>query len=105
MKYKPTHLFWYLTFILAYGIAIFSLVFLTGCQQPNLSDPSLLESLIDVTHALTIATTASTPINPYALPIGVGLAGITAMLEALRRKERAGRKHAEGVINGNNHKP
>lgn len=74
---------------------------LTACQQPASYDSPFVETLVDVVEALSIANTASAPVNPYALPIGIGLAGITAMLEALRRKERAARKHAETKLNGN----
>lgn len=99
------HFFWYLTFVIAYGIAILTLVFLTGCAQPLQTDNSTLESWIEIAQAFSIANAASAPVNPFVLPIGVGLAGLTAILEALRRQEKSGRKHAESVINnGNNNK-
>jgi len=84
-------------------ILTFTIVLLlsTGCMESLERNPTKLDALIDATASLTIANTASIPVNPYAVPVGVGLAGITAMLEALRRKERAGRKHAENRLNGN----
>lgn len=38
---------------------------------------------------------ASTPFNPYALPVGVGLSGIIALLELLRRHEKGGKQSIE----------
>lgn len=60
---------------------------------------------LNLLKALRAGNTASFPFNPYALPIGIGLTGIITMLEALRRKEKGGRKHAEQELkngNGNN---
>jgi len=85
---------------------LFAVLGLTGCNewmvQPDsvigpvqLVEPTLVDALVDTVSALTVANTASTPVNPYAAPIGVGLAGLIGMLEALRRKERSARKHAE----------
>lgn len=65
------------------------------------------DETINLLKALQAGNTASIPFNPYALPIGVGLTGIITMLEALRRKEKGGRKQAEQTIkngNGNNGK-
>ncbi|GAI28678.1 unnamed protein product [marine sediment metagenome] len=83
---------------------------LTGCSEwavrpgpgaivPPLIQPTLVDALVETVTALTIANTVSTPVNPYATPISIGLAGIVAMLEALRRKEKAARKHAENSNN------
>lgn len=94
-----------LTFFLSL-IVICLLLTLAGCQewavQPAstgtadpLIEPTLVDALVDTVTALTIANTASAPVNPYATPINIGLAGIVAMLEALRRKEKAARKFAE----------
>jgi len=71
-----------------------------GIPTP-LVEPTLLEALVETIAALTVANTASAPVNPYATPISIGLAGIVAMLEALRRKERTARKNAELRLNGN----
>lgn len=59
------------------------------------------DETMDILKALQAGTAASAPFNPYALPIGAGLAGIIAMLEALRRKERGGRQYAEHELNSN----
>lgn len=64
--------------------------------------PGVFDSLLDTIDGLVVANTASAPVNPYATPINIGLAGVAAILEALRRKERSGRKHAEQELNGNN---
>lgn len=60
------------------------------------------DETLNLLKALQAGNTASSPFNPYALPIGVGLTGIITLLEALRRKEKGGRKHAEHELkNGN----
>lgn len=69
-----------------------------GIPDPVIQ-PTLIGALVDTVTALTVANSASTPVNPYSAPIGIGLAGVIAMLEALRRKERSARKFAEN----NNH--
>ena len=65
------------------------------------------DETLNLLKALQAGNTASSPFNPYALPIGIGLTGIITMLEALRRKEKGGRKYAEQELkngNGNNGK-
>ena len=57
------------------------------------------DEVIGILKAIRAGNTASAPFNPYALPIGAGLSGIIALLEALRRKEQAGRKYAEQKLN------
>jgi len=73
----------------------------TGAIVDPIIEPTLVDALVETVTALTIANTASTPVNPYSAPIGIGLAGVIAMLEALRRKEKSARKFAEH----NNHVP
>lgn len=65
-----------------------------GIADP-LIEPALVDALVETVTALSIANTASAPVNPYTAPIGIGLAGVIAMLEALRRKEKSARKFAE----------
>ena len=61
------------------------------------------DETINLLKALQAGNTASAPFNPYALPIGIGLTGLITMLEALRRKEKGGRKYAEHELkNGKN---
>ena len=61
------------------------------------------DELLNLIKAVQAGNTASAPFNPYAWPIGAGLAGIIAMIEALRRKEKSGRQYAEQKLsNGNN---
>lgn len=65
------------------------------------------DETLNLLKALQAGNVASTPFNPYALPIGVGLTGLIGLLEALRRKEKGGRKYAEHELkngNGNNGK-
>ena len=63
------------------------------------------DETLNLLKALQAGNTASSPFNPYALPIGVGLTGIITVLEALRRKEKGSRKYAEHELrNGNNGK-
>lgn len=57
------------------------------------------DEVIVLLRSLQKVNTASSPINPLAVPIGAGLSGIIAVLEALRRKEQAGRKYAEHKLN------
>lgn len=63
------------------------------------------DETLNLLKALQAGNIASTPFNPYALPVGIGLTGIITLLEALRRKEKGGRKYAEHELkngNGNN---
>ena len=86
-----------------FRIALLCMAFLLcGCLETTMRAPGLIDSLLDTVDGLVVANTASAPVNPYATPINIGLAGIVAILEALRRKERSGRKHAEQELNGNN---
>lgn len=63
------------------------------------------DETLNLLRALNAANAASAPVNPYALPIGAGLTGVIAVLEALRRKEQGGRKFAEHELrNGNGDK-
>jgi hypothetical protein len=86
------------------------LLCLTGCHEfavvrpvndtiETTSDTSSVEAVVDVVKSLISANTASAPVNPWATPIGIGLVGISAMLEALRRKEKSARKYAEHKLN------
>lgn len=83
---------------------------LTGCScypiRPDSSyhgqtdsDISDLETFAEILTGLATANAVSAPVNPLATPIGIGLTGLIAMLEALRRKEKSGRKHAESKLN------
>lgn len=58
--------------------------------------------MLNLLRAAQAGNTASSPWNPYALPIGAGLSGVIALLEALRRKEKDGRKFAEHELRNNN---
>lgn len=92
-----------LILIIVVGYLLCCLVFLfSGCMQPLQSNNPQLDSWIEITKAAMIANQASAPVNPYVFPIGVGLSGVITMLEALRRKEKSARKHAEHELNGNN---
>ena len=62
------------------------------------------DETLNLLKALQAGNIASIPFNPYALPIGVGMTGLITLLEALRRKEKGGRKYAEYELkNGKNH--
>ena len=109
-------------------LSMIGLLFMTGCtgyQIESLGDElsqvqgkvaSVAEAVgkqtygpdetLNLLKALQAGNVASSPFNPYALPIGAGLTGLIAMLEALRRKEKGSRKYAEHELrNGNNGKP
>ena len=60
------------------------------------------DETINLLRVIEAGNMASAPFNPYALPIGAGLSGIIAMLEALRRVEKGKRKYAEHELNNNN---
>lgn len=80
-------------------------IFLHACQQSAQDHNAMIDSLTEVTTVLSAANSASAVVNPYMLPISIGLAGLTAVLEALRRKEKSSRQHAEQELNnGNNNK-
>ncbi len=81
-----------------YLVLIFVLC-LTGCFEYAAPPPDVLTTALEIIDGLTTVNVASAPLNPYVVPIGIGLTGLTAMLEALRRKERSSRKHAEGKLN------
>lgn len=104
--YVPKGSSFTIAYLIVLALVILLLCSLAGCQdwavRPRLNGiiepvPSTgpVDALLETITALTIANTASSPVNPYATPIGVGLAGVIAMLEALRRKEKAARKFAE----------
>ncbi len=109
-------------------LAFFGLLFMSGCSESELrhveSELSVVQGKVaavaqavgnetygpnetlNLLKALQVGNATSSPFNPYAVPIGAGLAGIIAMLEALRRKEKDSRKYAEHELrNGNNGKP
>ena len=77
------------------------LCLLSGCSEFAMHEPSFIDTALETIQALTVANTASAPVNPYVVPIGVGLASLSAGLEALRRKERSSRKHAESELRAN----
>lgn len=78
------------------------LLLVSGCFEGVIRNPDSLDALIDTVNTLASANVASAPVNPFVVPIGVGLTGVAAMLEALRRYEKSGRKRAEQELNGNN---
>lgn len=114
------------------GIVLFSIIglfFFAGCSAFEIRDLSHelsevqdkvasvtaavgketydFDKTLNLLKALQSGNQASIPFNPFALPIGIGLTGIITLLEALRRKEKGGRKHAEQQLkngNGNNGK-
>lgn len=83
-------------------LALYLLLLVSGCLDEHLRTPGDLDVLLDTVNTLALANQASIPLNPYAIPIGVGLSGLVGIIEALRRKEKSGRKYAEGKLNGNN---
>lgn len=99
--------------LLWFCLVIFAIVMVTGCVQPMptangqftnppIFGPEWLDAIIEIANAASLANLASTPVNPYAIPISIAFAGIAAVLEALRRKEKSGRKNAEQKLNGGN---
>ena len=60
--------------------------------------------LLNFFRAAQAGNIASAPVNPYVLPIGAGLSGIIALLEALRRNEKGKRQYAEHELRNNNKK-
>lgn len=59
--------------------------------------------MLNLLYAAQAGNAASAPFNPYVIPIGAGLSGVIGVLEALRRKEKDGRKYAEHELrNGRN---
>ncbi len=62
------------------------------------------DETINLLRVLQTGNAASSPFNPYALPIGAALTGLIAMLESLRRVEKGKRKYAEHELNNNNKK-
>ena len=56
------------------------------------------DEVLNLLRILSAANTAAAGFNPYALPIGVALTGVITLLEALRRKEKGGRKYAESKL-------
>lgn len=60
------------------------------------------DEMLNLLRAIEAGNIVSSPWNPYTLPIGAGLTGIIALLEALRRKEQSSRKYAEHELRNNN---
>lgn len=86
-----------------FRIALLCMAFLMcSCHEAFVRDSDSLDSLLDTVNHLAAANVASAPVNPYVIPIGVGLSGLVGIIEALRRKEKSGRKRAEQELNGNN---
>jgi len=77
------------------------LFFVSGCKEFARYPDSDIAIALNTIEKLSAANTVSAPLNPFAVPIGIGLTGITAILEALRRKERDARKNAETKLNAN----
>lgn len=77
---------------------------LSGCLDEHLRTADNFDVLLDTVNTLATVNVASAPLNPYAIPIGIGLSGIIGIIEALRRKEKSGRKHAEQTLNNSNNK-
>jgi hypothetical protein len=92
MMYEKFTLFLVLSFLLL----------MSGCFEGAIREPGVFDTLLNTVSTLAVANVASAPVNPYAVPIGIGLSGLIGILEALRRKEKSGRKHAEQKLNGNN---
>lgn len=78
------------------------LLLVSGCLEGTMRTSGDLDALLATVNTLAAANVASAPVNPYAIPIGIGLSGLVGILEALRRQEKSGRKHAEQELNGNN---
>ncbi|GAH37924.1 unnamed protein product, partial [marine sediment metagenome] len=76
------------------SLTCFTLSLVTGCQVPEQRTESNSDQLIDILQDLQTTNAGSAPLNPLAVPIGAGLAGIIAMLESLRRVEKGKRKYA-----------
>ncbi len=74
----------------------------SGCHEYSQREPSDTNHAIDLFETLQTANAVTSPLNPLAIPIGAGLAGIVAMLESLRRVEKGKRKYAEHELNNNN---
>ncbi len=104
MKHLPLILIVLLTVFFSYGCLNPIPTDNPNFTNPIMFGPEWLDSMIEVAQAMSMANYASTPVNPYVIPVGVGLAGLTAVLEALRRTEKSGRKHAEHELNNGNNK-
>ncbi len=73
----------------------------SGCHIPEKRIDYDSDPVIDILKDLQTTNATSAPLNPFAVPIGAGLTGIIAMLEALRRVEKGKRKYAEHELNNN----
>lgn len=74
---------------------------LIGCNGPQQHEEFDTDRVMDALKILQDTNAASSPLNPLAVPIGAGLTGLVAMLEALRRMEKGKRKYAEHELNNN----
>lgn len=79
------------------GLCVF-----VGCCEHQRYGQQPIDNTIDLVKTLQTANVASAPMNPFAIPIGVGLSGMIAVLESLRRVEKGKRKYAEHELNNNN---
>lgn len=82
-------------------VILFVLAIISGCQEHSKREVFDTDQTMELIETLQNVNTASAPLNPYAIPIGAGLAGVVAMLESLRRVEKGKRKYAEHELNNN----
>lgn len=82
-------------------IILVLLAIVSSCQVPEKRIDYDSDPVIDILKDLQTTNATSAPLNPLAVPIGAGLTGIIAMLEALRRMEKGKRKYAEHELNNN----
>lgn len=82
-------------------LILFVLTIISGCLETEQRESFDLDHAVEIVKTLQTTNAASSPLNPLAVPIGAGLTGLVAMLEALRRVEKGKRKYAEHELNNN----
>lgn len=95
--------FWkFLSLIIIVEFMCLMMFTVSGCHEYEQRERPTVDGAIELFETLQTTNAVTSPLNPFAIPIGAGLAGIVAMLESLRRVEKGKRKYAEHELNNNN---
>lgn len=85
-----------------FTVLLLSLLFTCSCSTPyqrHRIDLTTIETAKEIIDSLQTTNALSTSINPFAIPIGAGLAGISAILTTLAEtKRREANKQNKSMI-------
>lgn len=85
-----------------FTVLLLSLLFTCSCNKPYHSDRldlSTIETAKEIIDSLQTTNALSVSVNPFAIPIGAGLAGLSAVLATLAEtKRREANKQNKSMI-------